>query len=362
MGDETAAPLHPDSSMSQSIPVLAIVNSVLRHRVRTLLVVVLLWAVTAALVLSAPLKYVSSASFSLQGSDARRLSGLAAQIGLALPSGDGGQQSPAYYLELLESREILSQASAAVYVDTVNGRPVRTALAEAYRIKGTDTATVRDDVIKALREAVTTSKSRETGIVHVSVTAPSPRLARQLLTRLLELLSDFNLKTRQSQAANERRFVEQRLTGISAELRTAEDRLQDFLLRNRGGAANAPELSFQRERLQREVMLRQQLHNSLAQNYEQARIDEVRDTPALTIIEAPNLPVRRAPRGLLRALILATALGLALGVLPLTLGVLLSRKPRSLAAEVVEFRRLRQELRTAPLAGVRNGSAAAQDS
>lgn len=51
---------------------------------------------------------------------------------------------------------------------------------------------------------------------------------------------------------------------------------------------------FQQQRLQKELDLRQQVYTTLAQAYEQARIDAVRDTPVITIIEHPEGSARSA--------------------------------------------------------------------
>ena len=51
-----------------------------------------------------------------------------------------------------------------------------------------------------------------------------------------------------------------------------------------------------RQRLQREVELQQQLVIGLAQQYEESRIREVRDTPVITVIEHPALPARADSR------------------------------------------------------------------
>lgn len=331
------------TSMEQPILVLAMLNEILRRRLRIVLIVVVLSAIAALYSLSAAPKFISSASFSLQGSDSHRLSGLAAQIGLALPTGEGGQQSPAYYQELLTSREILAQAASASYVDSIGGRAVPTSLASVYNVAAEDRATRLDDVVSKLRSAVSTTRSRESGIIQVTVTAPSPLLAQQILAKLVGLLGDFNLKTRQSQAANERRFVEGRLADTRTALRIAEDRLQTFLQSNRGGFSNVPQLSLEHDRLMREVTLRQELYNSLSQSYEQARLDEVRDTPVITIIEVPNRPVRRASRGLLKALLVAIMIGLLVGVVPAIVRVMTRKPPESFDEERREFDRLVSE-------------------
>jgi len=90
--------------------------------------------------------------------------------------------------------------------------------------------------------------------------------------------------TRQSQAAAERGFTEERMAEAQEELRAAENELQRFLQNNRQ-FQNSPELVFQHDRLQRRVAMRQQVYTSLVQSYEQARIDEVPNTPVITVVE-----------------------------------------------------------------------------
>jgi uncharacterized protein involved in exopolysaccharide biosynthesis len=89
--------------------------------------------------------------------------------------------------------------------------------------------------------------------------------------------------------------------------------MQHFLQTNR--MTESPELTFQRDRLQREVTLRQQLVTGLAQRYEENRIQEVRDTPVITIIESPVLAARPDPRLRLLIVLLGTAAGVLTGIL-----------------------------------------------
>jgi uncharacterized protein involved in exopolysaccharide biosynthesis len=130
----------------------------------------------------------------------------------------------------------------------------------------------------------------KTGVVSLTATSKDPRLSFRIATLVLAELNRFNLSTRQSQAASERRFVERRLAQARDSLRAAEDALSVFLSTNRG-LISAAELKMRESRLSREVDLRQQVYVTLAQSLEQARVDEVRDTPVLSVIEEPNRPV-----------------------------------------------------------------------
>ena len=71
------------------------------------------------------------------------------------------------------------------------------------------------------------------GTITVDVIARYPELAVLLNRRLLDLVNDFNLRRRQSQAGAERRFVETRMQAAQRELTQAEDDMARFLERNR---------------------------------------------------------------------------------------------------------------------------------
>jgi uncharacterized protein involved in exopolysaccharide biosynthesis len=162
--------------------------------------------------------------------------------------------------------------------------------------------------IDALRgDILTVQTSRETGVVTVEARTKWPDLSLQIARRLLDEIARFNLDTRQSQAAAERAFIEERVDSARNALTHAEASMQAFLQANRQWE-NSPDLSFQYDRLERDISLRQQVYTTLVQSFEQARIAEVRDTPVITVLQAPFLPARDS-----RRVALMGAVGLVLG-------------------------------------------------
>jgi uncharacterized protein involved in exopolysaccharide biosynthesis len=142
---------------------------------------------------------------------------------------------------------------------------------------------------------------------------PDAVLAQQVTHRFLTLADDFNLARRQSQAGAERRFVERRLEEVRDSLRDAEMRLQSFLQLNRD--FRAPALELAHGRILRDVAREQQLVATLESAYEQARIEEIRDTPVLTVVETPDLPPRPDPRHLALKTVLGLLMGAGAGLL-----------------------------------------------
>jgi len=297
------------------ISLFELASALLIHRRR-----IVLWAFFGGLLAVVPVLFngrtwTATASFVPQGVDAGQtgLRGLAVQFGIALPGGAAVTQSPDFYKELITSRVILG----AIVSDTI---PVaeeggdRRAVLSLLEIDAPNPAWEREEGIRALGKAVKTKVASNTGVLTVSITTQWPSVSLALVERVLQEVNRFNLQTRQSQAAEERRFVEGRLVAQRSSLVEAEGRLGAFLQRNRQ-FGNSPVLTFEHDRLQREVALQQQVLVSLAQAYEEARIREVRDVPVITVIEAPSLPVKPDPGGRFKRGVLGLLLGGVVGVL-----------------------------------------------
>ena len=193
---------------------------------------------------------------------------------------------------------------------------IRVRLPEFFRVRGENEPVILDETLRVLRRDVISSAvaTRTTGMVTVNVRTESPVVSMRIAERLLEGLNRFNLVTRQSQAGEERRFTEARYEAARLSLREAENKLQQWLQENRQ-YSNSPQLTFERDRLQSQVSLRQQVFQTLAQQYEDARIKEVRDTPVITVIERPMLPARPDPQLRAWILLLSVTAGTLGGIL-----------------------------------------------
>ena len=326
----------------EGLSFLGLANLLLLHRrlvgTFALLGLVLLPAIT----LISPRSYTSASVFMPQTRSAvSSFSGLAAQLGFTLPSTESGQ-NPSFYADLLESNSILGSVVDSRFEYQTRDGPVQGTLVEIYRSNGKSPALRRDAAIRRLRGDVAATTAQKTGVVELEVTAEDPDLARQISQRLIDLVNEFNLRTRQSQAANEREFTERRLGEVRQELRATEDRLQSFLQRNRD-YTNSPALTFQVERLQREVTMRQEVFTTLAQAFEQAKIEEVRDTPVITVVESPQLPVRPDSRWLVVKALLGLLLGLMMGAGLAVWRAYTVNSERLGSGEAAEFARLRRQ-------------------
>jgi uncharacterized protein involved in exopolysaccharide biosynthesis len=229
-----------------------------------------------------------------------------------LASPRGLTSSPQFYAELLQSREVLREAVSTVY-DVGAPAPFRGTLVEYYRIRSSDSSTAVLRAVARLRSALVVRTDRALGITKFQIRTRNPLLSTRVASRLLELVNHYNLQERQAQARAEREFMEQRLSQARQELAAAEDALAGFYVRNRR-YQDSPDLVAQEARLQRHVTLQQQLYVTLAQSYEMAQIEEMRDTPVIMVIERPEGFVEPLGRGLVVRVLTALLIGVLLAI------------------------------------------------
>jgi len=292
---------------------LAEIWRVMRDSSRLILLVTgVIAAATGVFGLLKPLTYTSELTFFPQPRGGESLGGgLAAQLGLSALQGDP-TQSPQFYTDLVQTRPILEAVVRQKFQFMSDTGKFSGSLIQLYAHPDHSAARQLDEAVRALTSMVDATVSTRSGLVVLRVTSIDPTLSREIAAAMLAQIQDFNLAKRQSQARAERNFVEQQLNGAEAELRADEDRLAAFLVSNR--AAGAPTLALQRDRLERAISQQQGVVSGLAQAFEKAKIDEVRDTPVLTVVEPPEAPVEHDPRRIVARVITALFGGLALGI------------------------------------------------
>jgi uncharacterized protein involved in exopolysaccharide biosynthesis len=235
------------------------------------------------------------------------VSGLAQQLGVQLPTGgDGG--TPLFYSVLIKSKGLLRALVDRPYpfLDRRTARDVGAMLDVDDDLTGD---LRREATVEKMLKAISVDLNRESGIVTLTARTRDPKLSLWINQSLLELVDTYYGGIRRTRAGAERRFSEAQRNQAKTEVRAAENALEEFQVNNKN-YSNSPVLRTEYERLSREVGLRQTVYSALEQAYYKARLDEVRDTPSISILERPVLPPK--PRS--RFLALRLGFGFVLGV------------------------------------------------
>lgn len=297
---------------ADQISVVAVSRAILRSRTLILGTALVVGAAGFTHAVLRRTTYTATAWFrpQMQQSQSQSIAGLASQFGLVLPIGGSGM-TPQAYADLATAREVLRPVSLSSYSYRDGGKIVSATLVDIYSPGRGPLDQRVDGTVGMLTKQVNTAVSK-TGAVALHVTTARPELSKEIASSIIDQIDSLNLRTQQSRATPERVFIEQRLAVAEGDLHQAEDRLAAFLEANR--QIGTPQLQLDRDRLSRDVTMRQQLYTSLVEAYQRARIDEVRDMPAITVLEDAELPYAADSRRIGSTTVLALALGFVFGL------------------------------------------------
>ena len=305
----------PAGESLEGFSIVDAIGALLRYRRLVVGVAVIIGALAGTWVLLRPRTYTARASFTPQAtrSELGALGSLAAQFGVTAATADGNQ-SPAFYADVVRSRVVLESLVRLPVRFVWRGKGYAGTYADFLPTHHLDSLHKVAAAVLSLHDAITADVDTKTGIVQLATKTRYPALSAILTDSALARLNSFNVQNRRSQAAAQRQFLEQRITAVAGELQAAEDDLRDFAQRNRD-LRNSPALLIEQDRLNRVVSLRSGVYQSLAQALEQAKLEEIRDTPLLTVIDEPEAPVQPDPRGLIATTLAGFFAGLFLGAI-----------------------------------------------
>lgn len=308
-----ATPLPVERQPVSEFSVIALLTDLLRYSPLIIGATVVMFVIGGVRAANVPRTYTATVAFLPElRADAMPVSPLGGRY-----SGDP-TQTPAFYAELVRSDAVLREVAESS-VAPATGRP-RT-LIEIYG-GGADQLAARRRTISLLRGRITPSERM--GVITVNVTWTDPVMAEQVAGLVLKGIESFNEKRRLAKTSREREFTEERTQEAAVSLRAAEERHRAFLQANREWQSS-PALRIEQQRLERAVDMMQELYIARAQAFEQAKVDEVRDAPAFTLLSPPERPTGANPRRTLPKAAFAGVLG-AMGIAVLIVLISLWRR------------------------------------
>lgn len=285
----------------------------LRRRTRFAAIVSIAAALIAVgLGLLLPRWYTSGASLtvdsgpSLAGSAG--MLGIASQLGIASV---GAQSSPLFYGDLLQSRAVEDRILNASL--PVGDRGADATLLDIWGRSKPPTPQSWAIARNRLNAHLSTAVNARTGVISFSIDGPTPRAAKLMADTALLALNDVIVALRRQRATSERRFLEARWKDAGDSVRAHEANLRAFYEGNR--IAQSPSLQFEETRLRRDIERLASVYAQLGTQLEQARIQEIRDTPAVGIIDSPIEPARKSSPRLSRIAMVGLLLGVVVSVI-----------------------------------------------
>ena len=254
-------------------------------------------------------KIMSSSS----GGGISQAAGLAAQFGIAIPT---GQSEPKWvYPEIMKSRT-LARSMLKRKFDTSEFGLQKTLL--QILTYGNEKHTMGMDIleIKAVDSflgMINVSEDIKTAILTISINASEPRLAAEVNGAIIEELDAHQRKYNKAKTSDTKRFIEERILNTEKELMAAEEDLKVFMDRNRR-IENSPALQLQQQRLGREVTVLTGVFTTLKQQLETTKIEEVKELDYVVILDPPEVPLQRSKPNKRQMVIIAGVIGIGLGI------------------------------------------------
>ena len=157
------------------------------------------------------------------------------------------------------------------------------------------------------------SKSRQSSILTLEVSAFEPQFAADIIIALIEELDKHQQKFKSTRVTEKREFIEERIEEVQLDLEKTEDALKQFRYRNRQ-IQNSPSLLLEQERLSREVQVVIGVFTTLKQEYELAKIQEVEEATVVYVLDPPEAPLKKSGPQRRKTVIMAGFMGIGLGV------------------------------------------------
>ena len=248
-------------------------------------------------ILRMPLKYTATAKILSSNQSSAlglsRMRAFAAQLGIGSMAVNDNITSPQVYVEVLRSRDVISQLIHRKYRTSVDTVP-RT-IPEIYGMKTEFFTKEKLDyfLYELLCNSIKTNISIESQVITISGKMRDPLLAKEIVDALIEELGHFNNEVRTSKARDNLDFIEKRLEETQIQLQQAEEALKNFQETNRQ-IQGSPQLLLELGRLSRDVKVQEEIYLTLTTEHELAKIQEVKEQPVFDVIEQAQVPMKKS--------------------------------------------------------------------
>ena len=215
-----------------------------------------------------------------------------------------GVTSPSQlYSDILVSETILRPVIFRRYVTSSSNQPLN--LIEFWGYDSDDSLKNYERCLKRLREKVINiDVNKKTGILTLAVETTESTLSSDIVNAMVTQLDVYQRNFRRTNAYEQRKFLDQRMGEVQADLERSENELQDFREKNRR-ILDSPLLSLQESRLGRSVDVNTALYLELRKQYELVKLDEIKNTPVVQVLDYARITAEKSSPKRLWILILS---------------------------------------------------------
>lgn len=165
----------------------------------------------------------------------------------------------------------------------------------------------QEGIADAIRKNISLMVDKKTSILALTVTAQDPHVAARVSEEVIGRVQTYVTNYRTEKSRQDRDYYQKLYDESQANYFAAQQRYASYVDRNQGVILQS--VRTEQTRLQNEMELSFQLYNACAQQLQAAKAQVQQETPVFTIIDPPQVPLRRSKPN--KVIILAACIFLA---------------------------------------------------
>ena len=166
------------------------------------------------------------------------------------------------------------------------------AVAEAEQLNPAALTWEQEKVAKTVRKDISLAVDKKTSVITLTVKAQDPHVAALISQEVISRLQTYVTNYRTGKSREDLKYYESLYVEARDAYFTAQQRYARYVDSNQGVILQR--VKTEQERLQNEMNLNYQLYNTCAQQLQAAKAKVQQETPVFTIINPPQVPIKRS--------------------------------------------------------------------
>ena len=165
----------------------------------------------------------------------------------------------------------------------------------------------QEAVAKLIRKSIVLAIDKKTSVIALTVTAQDPKVAAKISEEVIARLQTYVTNYRTEKSRQDLNYYESLYEESKAAYFESQQRYATFVDRNQGIILQR--VKTEQERLQNEMNLNYQLYTACAQQLQSAKAKVQQETPVFTVINPPQVPLKRSKPSKVTILVASMFLG-----------------------------------------------------
>lgn len=147
----------------------------------------------------------------------------------------------------------------------------------------------QSSVLKALNESISVSVDKKTYMISLGVVSQNPKVAADIASAIIERLQNYVVNYRTEKSRHDLEYYETLYADAQKDYYAAQQKYARYVDANQGVVRQS--VLIEGERLQNEANLAYELYNQTAQQVQVAKAKVQQETPVVTVIQPPTIPL-----------------------------------------------------------------------